>query len=133
MVGVNIIAAETDVEARRLFTSAQMAFTNLIRGTRGRLRPPIDDIESYWTLMEKAQVSQRFSCSFVGAPDSLRPTLERFIAETQADELIVAAAIHDHEARKKSYGLLAEIRPEWSGPSRGVGDGQLPSLGRSGN
>lgn len=110
MVGCNVIAAETDAEARRLFTSAQMAFTNLIRGTRSRLQPPIDDIESYWTPMEKAQVSQRFSCSFVGAPETIRPELQRFIAETGADELIVAAAIYDHEARKKSYALLSEVR-----------------------
>jgi luciferase family oxidoreductase group 1 len=110
MVGVNVIAADTDQGARRLFTSAQMAFTNLIRGTRGRLKPPIDDIESYWTPLEKAQVSQRFSCSFVGAPATIRPEIERFIAATGADELIVAAAIYDHEARKKSYALLAEAR-----------------------
>ena len=49
MVGCNVIAAETDAEARRLFTSPQQSFTNLLRGTRGQLPPPIDDIESYWT------------------------------------------------------------------------------------
>jgi luciferase family oxidoreductase group 1 len=110
MVGVNVIAADTDGEARRLFTSAQIAFTGMLRGARGRLQPPIDDIESYWTPMEKAQVSQRFSCSFVGAPESIGPALARFIAETGADELIVASAIYDHQARLRSYSLLAEVR-----------------------
>jgi luciferase family oxidoreductase group 1 len=110
MVGCNVIAAETDQEARRLFTSAEIAFTNLLRGTRGRLQPPIDDIETYWTPEEKAQVSQRFSCSFVGAPETIRGGLRDFIAATQADELIVAAAIYDHAARVRSYELLAEIR-----------------------
>ncbi len=108
MVGVNVIAADTDAEARRLFTSAQQSFVNVMRGVRGRLQPPIDDIDSYWTPAEKAQVTQRFTCAFVGAPDTVRQGLERFIKETAADELIVAAAIYDHEARVKSYGILAE-------------------------
>jgi luciferase family oxidoreductase group 1 len=112
MVGINVIAAETDAEARRLFTSLQQAFVNMVRGTRGRLRPPIDDIEGYWTPEEKAHAEHMLACSFVGAPKTLRPALERFIAETQADELIVAAAIYDHEARKRSYSLLAEVRDD---------------------
>ena len=55
MVGANVIAADTDAEAQRLFTSPQQAFTNLLRGTRGQLLPPIDDIERYWAPHEKAQ------------------------------------------------------------------------------
>ena len=62
MVGVNVIAADTDAEARRLFTSAQQSFTNLLRGTRGQLRPPIDDIETYWTPAEKAHASRMLAC-----------------------------------------------------------------------
>src|SRR5215210_7567976 len=67
MVGCNVIAADTDAEARRLFTSAQQSFTNLFRGTRGKLQPPIDDIESYWSPGEKAQASNMLTCSFVGS------------------------------------------------------------------
>ena len=63
MAGVNVVAADTDVEARRLFTSAQQQFTNLVRGTRGRLQPPVDDIESYWTPPEKAHASGMLACS----------------------------------------------------------------------
>ncbi|MCG7392701.1 LLM class flavin-dependent oxidoreductase, partial [Microvirga sp. ACRRW] len=63
MVGVNVIAADTDEEAKRLFTSAQQAFTNMFRGTRGKLQPPIDDIETYWTPSEKAQASGMLACS----------------------------------------------------------------------
>jgi luciferase family oxidoreductase group 1 len=109
-VGCNVIAAESDAEARRLFTSVQQAFANMVRGTRGRLRPPIDDIESYWTAEEKAHAEHMLACTFVGAPATIRPALERFVADTQADELIVAAAIYDHEARKRSYSLLAVVR-----------------------
>src|SRR3954465_9442634 len=76
MVGVNVIAAETDGEARRLFTSAQQQFTNMLRGTRGQLPPPIDDIESYWSPVEKEQASKMLACSFVGAPETIRAGLE---------------------------------------------------------
>src|SRR5688500_8554465 len=69
MVGVNVIAADTDAEARRLFTSAQQAFTNMLRGTRGRLQAPIEDIEDYCTAAEKAQASRMLACSFVGATE----------------------------------------------------------------
>ncbi len=110
MVGVNVIAAETDEEARHLFTSAQQSFTNLFRGTRGQLQPPIDDIESYWSPHEKAQASNMLACSFVGSAETVRRGLEDFIAQTGADELIVAAAIYDHTKRLRSYEILAEVR-----------------------
>jgi luciferase family oxidoreductase group 1 len=110
MAGVNVVAAETDAEARRLFTSAQQAFTNLLRGTRGQLRPPIDDIESYWTPPEKARASNMLTYAFVGARDTVRAGLEAFIARTGADELMVASAIFDHGARLRSYEILAEIK-----------------------
>jgi len=108
MVGANVIAAATDAEARRLFTSAQQAFTNLFRGTRGKLLPPIDDIETYWTAVEKAQASRMLTCAFVGSAATVRAGLNRFLADTGADEVIVAAAIYDHAARLHSYELLAD-------------------------
>ncbi len=109
MVGVNVIAADTDAEARHLFTSIQQSFANIFRGTRGRFPPPIDDIESYWSPMEKAQAQRMLGCSFVGAPDTIRKSLGRFIEETGADELMVAGAIFDQAARLRSYELLAGI------------------------
>ncbi|KAA0676772.1 LLM class flavin-dependent oxidoreductase [Roseomonas genomospecies 6] len=109
MVGVNVFAAETDAEARRLFSSAQQSFTHLIRGTRGQLPPPIDDIESYWAPHEKAQAMNMLSCSFVGSAETVRRGLESFLAETGADEIMVASAIYDHAARVRSYEILAEV------------------------
>jgi len=109
MVGVNVIAAETDAQARRLFTSVQQGFTNAIRGKRSKLQPPIDDIEEYWTPPEKDLVCHMLACSFVGSAETARRGLERFIENTQADELIVAAAIYDHAARLRSYEILAGI------------------------
>jgi luciferase family oxidoreductase group 1 len=107
MAGCNVIAAETEAEARVLFTSPQQSFVNLVRGTRGKLLPPIDDIESYWSPAEKAHVSRMMACSFVGTGPQVADRLHGFVAETGADELIVAAAIFDHAARRRSYEILA--------------------------
>jgi luciferase family oxidoreductase group 1 len=114
MVGANVVVAETDAEARRLFTSAQQSFANLVRGTRGQLRPPIDDIETYWTPQEKAQASRMLTYAFVGAPETVARGLAAFIAETAADEVTLASAIYDHQARLRSYQMLAEIRERLS-------------------
>src|SRR4051812_623869 len=92
MVACNVICADDDGEARRLFTSAQRSFTNILRGRRGRLPPPISDIEEYWSPEEKAQASRMLQRSFVGSPATVRAGLDSFVAETGADELIVAAA-----------------------------------------
>jgi luciferase family oxidoreductase group 1 len=110
MVACNVVCAETDEDARRLFTSPQQSFTNILRGRRGQLPPPLDDIDSWWTPEEKAQTSARLARSFVGSPDTVHAGLAAFVAETQADELIVAAGVHEHEARLRSYELLSSLR-----------------------
>jgi luciferase family oxidoreductase group 1 len=104
--GVNVFAADTDAQARRLFTSAQQQFTNLIRGTPGRLPPPIDDIESYWTPGEKLHVAGMLVCSFVGSRETVGRGMKEFLGRTQVEELIVATAIYDHAARLRSYDIL---------------------------
>jgi len=106
MVGANAVVADTDEEARHLFTSAQQSFTNIFRGRRGQLPPPIDDIEDYWTPPEKERASAMLARSFVGSPATVHDGLESFAAETGADETIVASAIHDHAKRLRSYELL---------------------------
>jgi luciferase family oxidoreductase group 1 len=107
--GINVFAAPTDAEAKRLFTSAQQQFTNMVRNRRGKLQPPIDDIETYWTPQEKAQVGAMLNYSFVGAPQTVRLGVEEFVAMTGVDELIAVSAIYDHTARLRSYQLLSEI------------------------
>jgi luciferase family oxidoreductase group 1 len=109
MAGVNVIAAGTDAEALHLFTSAQQQFANIFRATRGRLPPPIDDIESYWTPEEKAQASAMLSRSVAGSPETVRRGLLQFIEETAVDEIIVASAIYDHAARLRSYEIVADV------------------------
>jgi luciferase family oxidoreductase group 1 len=117
MVGANAIVADDDEAARRLFTSAQQSFANILRGRRGRLPRPIDDIEAYWTPPEKERASAMLRRSFVGSPVTVRAGLDRFMSETGADEIIVAAAIHDHAARLRSYELLGQLRQPEDAPA----------------
>jgi len=108
MVGVNIIAAGSDDAARRLATTQQMSFTNIFRGARGLSQPPIDDIETYWTPMEKAQAKRMLARSIVGSLDTVRKGMASLVEETQADELIVVSDVYEHAERLRSFELIAE-------------------------
>ncbi|MGH1357341.1 MAG: LLM class flavin-dependent oxidoreductase [Burkholderiaceae bacterium] len=108
---VNVIVADTDAQAQHLFTSMQQRFTDMVRNQRGLLPAPIDDINTYWSDAERAHVERMLSCSFVGSPETVELLLNQFLQRTQADELIVSAAIFDQAARLRSYELLAQIAP----------------------
>jgi luciferase family oxidoreductase group 1 len=107
MVGVNVIVADTDEEARRLFTSLQQVVIGLVTGTPGRLAPPVDQLEPLSPQVQH-HVDGFLGCSFVGSPATVRAGLEKFRESTGADELIVASAIFDHAARMHSCELLAK-------------------------
>lgn len=107
-IGVNIVAADTDEEARYLFTTHQQHATRMRRNTRGQLPPPIDDIETFWTPYEKASVSEQLSCSVVGSAETVRRGLQALVEKTGADELIMAGQIFDHKARLRSFEIAAE-------------------------
>ena len=109
MAGANVIVADTDAEARRLFTSVQMRFVGMVRNERGLLQPPIDDIDSYWTATEQVHASRMLTCSFVGSPATVESQLRDFVARTGIDELLVASAIYDQRARLRSFELLKEL------------------------
>ena len=112
MPGINVIAAETDAEARHLATSLQQRFVGMVRGQRGKLQPPLDDIETYWSPAEKAHVSGMLRYAFIGSPETLKRQLGAFITATRAEEILVTAPIFDHAARKRSFEILAGIAPE---------------------
>ncbi|MGI6245342.1 MAG: LLM class flavin-dependent oxidoreductase [Pseudochelatococcus sp.] len=107
MVGVNIVAADSDAEARRLATTQQMSFANLVVGKRGLSLPPIDDIETYWSGGQKAQAQRMLARSIVGAPETVRAGIAALVAETGADELIVVSDVYEHAARLRSLALIA--------------------------
>jgi luciferase family oxidoreductase group 1 len=111
MVGINVVAADTDEQAAWRFTSIQQRFLGMQRGVRGPLPRPIDpaQLETMWNPREKAGVQRMLTATAVGSPASVRQQLQAIIEQTRADELIVAGAIHDHAARLHSYELLAEV------------------------
>ncbi|WP_437726629.1 LLM class flavin-dependent oxidoreductase [Sorangium sp. So ce861] len=112
MLGINVFAADTDEEARRLSTSLQQAFVNLRRGRPGPLPPPVDGFERELSPMERAGLDQALSCTVVGSPEAVRRGLDAFIARTRADELMVSSSIFDHAARVRSLEITAEARDE---------------------
>ncbi len=112
MLGVNIIAADTDAEARRLFTSHQQSFLNLRRGRPGQLPRPVDDLEARMDPHGRAMLEHSLACSIVGGPETVRRGLADFVKATGADELMVTGQIHDHAARKRSYEILAGLHAE---------------------
>jgi len=110
MVAANIIAADTDAQARRLFTSLQQSFVRLRRGTPGKLAPPVDDINTWANPVELAGLNHSLVYSFVGAADTVARGVESFLEMTQADELMVSGHIFDHAARLHSYEIAARVR-----------------------
>ncbi len=106
---ISVVVADTDAEAKRLFTSIQQRFVDMVRGTRGELPPPIDDIDQYWSPLEQAHAGKMLSRAIHGSPATVKAQLAAFIAETAADEVMIAGAIFDHKARLRSYELLADL------------------------
>jgi luciferase family oxidoreductase group 1 len=117
MVAVNVIAAQTDEEARYQFTSLQQSFTLLRRGAPGKVPPPIDDIDSFWNPAEKAMAQDILLFSVVGSAETVERSLRKIIDLTQADELILAAHIYDHKARLRSFEIAANVRDRIEGQS----------------
>ena len=109
MAGLNVFAADTDEEARRLFTTPQQSWANRFRGLSGPYPPPIDDIEAYWSPAEKAQASAMLTHSVVGSPDTVCDGVEQFVELTGVNEVMVVSAIFNHDARLRSYGILAQV------------------------
>jgi alkanesulfonate monooxygenase SsuD/methylene tetrahydromethanopterin reductase-like flavin-dependent oxidoreductase (luciferase family) len=109
MLALNIVAADTDKEAQFLATSQFQSFLNLIRGKPGQLQPPVENMDKIWTPQEKAAVEGRVGGSVIGSATTVKNRLETILEETKADELMVNAMIFDHEARLRSYEIVADV------------------------
>jgi luciferase family oxidoreductase group 1 len=110
MVGVNVIAADTDREAQYQFSSLQQSFALLRRGRPGKVPPPIEDIDTFWSPMEKAMAQDMLLFSVVGSAETVEGGVRKIIDLTQADELILAAHVYDHRARLRSFEIAAQVR-----------------------
>ncbi|MDB4888061.1 MAG: yhbW [Gemmatimonadetes bacterium] len=108
MLGVSVVAADTDREAERLATSLQQQFLALQRGRPVQLQPPVDSMEGQWSPMERAQVQHTLREAIVGGPDTVRDRMRAFVARTGADELMITSHIHDHAARVRSYEIVKD-------------------------
>ncbi|HWB51637.1 MAG TPA: LLM class flavin-dependent oxidoreductase [Stellaceae bacterium] len=109
MLGVTAVAAETDAEARFLFSSLQQSTLRNRTGTPGRVPPPVENFVESLDPYQRAVIDDAFGAAVVGGPETVRRGLENMIAQTGADELIVTANIYDHEKRKRSFAIIAEV------------------------
>jgi luciferase family oxidoreductase group 1 len=109
MLGFNVFAADTDEQAKLLATSMQKAFVNLRMGTPGKLQPPEAGYLERLPPEAHAMLASVLSCSAIGGPDTVKQALDAFIARTGADELMITSQIHDHQARKRSYEITAQV------------------------
>jgi luciferase family oxidoreductase group 1 len=107
MLALNVVCADDAALARKLFTTQQQAFVRLRRGTPGLVPPPIDDIEAWWTPVEKAGVQRALACATVGEPREVADGLRAFVARHRPDELLLTANIFDHALRLRSFELAA--------------------------
>jgi luciferase family oxidoreductase group 1 len=108
MLGVVVVAAESDQEARFLFSSLQQSSLNNRIGRPGRVPPPVADFDAQLDPCARAILDDALSCAIVGGPDTVRRGLDDFIRRTGADELMVTANIFDHAKRKRSFAIVAE-------------------------
>lgn len=112
MVGLSVIAADTEQEAHRLATSQQQQILGMIRGKRGPLQPPVNSMDELWDVHEKSIIQAQMSYAIIGDKRTVQQRLREVLRETQADEFIIASQIYDHQARLRSYELLYEILQE---------------------
>jgi len=111
MAAANVVVADTDEEATFLFSSAKMGVLNLLRGKRGKMQPPVANVDENWSAEEHQGVERFLRYAFVGSPSTVREKLEGFSALTQADEIICTARIYSLETRLRSFELLAKCWP----------------------
>lgn len=108
MLGYNVFAADTDEEAALLASSVEQAFVALRTGNPGKLKPPVPGYRDSLFPAQRAILDDALSCSAIGTPATVKAAVEDFVARTGADELMIVAQIYDHQARLRSYELLAE-------------------------
>jgi len=109
MLGLNMTAADTDEEARLLFSSVQQAFVNLRSGRPGKLPAPREGFYEQIGEAERMMLDHALACAVVGSPETVRTGLEEFARRTGADELMVTSQIFDHASRIRSYEILAQV------------------------
>lgn len=109
MVCLNVIAAETDEEAKWLLTTMQQFFLNIVRGTQNPLRPPVENMDELWSPMEEEMAASMTSVTLLGSKETIREQLTRFQSIYNVDEIMAVSYIYDPEKQKRSYEILKEV------------------------
>jgi len=109
IVGAGIYAADSETEARKIFSSAQLQTLNLLRGQPSKLPPPVDNLHEIWTPDERIALEHRTRYAVVGAPGDVERQLGKIMGDTGADEIILTGQIYDHNARLRSFEIAAGI------------------------
>jgi luciferase family oxidoreductase group 1 len=110
MAAINVVAADSEEEAQRRFTSVRQQFINLRRGVPGRLQDPAEIDSAAWTAEDRAAAAHVLHYAVVGAPSTVRAGIEGFLQLTGVDELMVTTHVYDHDARKRSFDIVAAVR-----------------------
>jgi alkanesulfonate monooxygenase SsuD/methylene tetrahydromethanopterin reductase-like flavin-dependent oxidoreductase (luciferase family) len=109
MVAVQVIAAETDAAAQRLFTTPQQRFLRLIRNQPVELLPPVDSMEPLWQDWERAAIESKLGAAIVGSDRTVKAKLQKLLTDTGASEVIVISDTYEHSDRLRSYERLANV------------------------
>jgi luciferase family oxidoreductase group 1 len=116
ILGLNVYAADTDGEARRLFTSVEQQFAALRRGEPGPLPPPVDTMDGRWSEAERARAEHALACAVIGSAETVRDGVRAFVTRHAPDEIMATALIFDHPARVRSFEILAEVGRDLGAP-----------------
>lgn len=111
MLGINVIAAETDEQAELIATSLKVQFLNISKGVASQLQPPVDNLEAIYSPFELASLERTLDprATIIGSPETVKRKLESFINETRANELIITSQIYNQADRLRSYEILSEM------------------------
>ena len=109
MVGLNVIVADTDEEANFLATTLQQQFLNLGQNNDVLLQPPVENLNEHWSEYQIDALEHQLGSSIIGSPKTVQEKLQKFLDESQVDEIMAIAQVYDHKARLRSYELLADI------------------------
>lgn len=111
MLGVNAIVADTDERAEYIATSYQQQFLNIRKGVSTKFKPPVEDVDAFWSPYEKAALAETadWPSVMIGSPETVKAKMEAFVQATKANELIISSGVFNHEERLHSYELLGNM------------------------
>ena len=128
MIGIPVIAAETDAEAERLATTPYQRFLSLIRGEPIYTSPPVESMDGIWTAEEKFLVNRKLDAAIVGGTGTVKRKLAALLETTQADEIIFTSDLYHQSDRLRSYEIVAGLMKDETTDGQPIFSRQVPAL-----